>query len=144
MIAEAIVCLALNAYHEARDQDIRGMIAVSQVVMNRVESRRFPDKVCDVVYQGHHRKSWADPNKRIPIKNKCQFSWYCDGKPDEIDDQQSWKQAQAVAYMLLSRNVMRGISEGSTHYHATYVSPKWAPTLYPIGRIGKHRFYKWL
>ena len=45
MIAEALFCLALNAYHEARNQDIRGMVAVSQVVMNRVESDLYPDNV---------------------------------------------------------------------------------------------------
>jgi len=130
--------LALNIYFEAANQSTAGRLAVALVTHNRVQAQQFPDTFCDVIYD-----SKLDFYNN-PVKNKCQFSWYCDGKPDEIDDQRSWKQAQAVAYMLLSRNVMRGISEGSTHYHATYVSPKWAPTLYPIGRIGKHRFYKWL
>ena len=144
-------CLAKNIYHEARNDMMAGQFAVADVVLNRVHDKRYPNDICAVIYEGPVQESWrtkktADPNdaELVPIKNKCQFSWYCDGRPDIINDEPSWKQAQAVAYMLLSRNVMRGISEGATHYHATYVSPKWAPTLYPIGRIGKHRFYKWL
>ena len=43
MLTEALFCLALNAYHEARNQDIRGMIAVTQVVMHRVESDLYPN-----------------------------------------------------------------------------------------------------
>ena len=37
----------------------------------------------------------------------------------------------------------RGITEGATHYHATYVNPKWAKDLTLIGRIGEHIFYRW-
>ena len=37
----------------------------------------------------------------------------------------------------------RGITEGATHYHATYVSPNWAPELDLVGRIGTHIFYRW-
>jgi len=141
MIAEAIVCLALNAYHEARDQDIRGMIAVSQVVMNRVESRHFPDKVCDVVYQGHHRKSWADPNKRIPIKNRCQFSWYCDGKSDEPIDKMAWETSLLIASGVLNNSVDNLVGD-SLWYHADYVEPDWASEKREYVVIGNHIFYE--
>ncbi len=96
MIAEALFCLALNAYHEARNQDIRGMVAVSQVVINRVESDLFPDDVCEVVMQGPTRESWKtrqyeyiEEEDRVyyPIRHRCQFSWYCDGKSDEPHDE---------------------------------------------------------
>lgn len=53
-----IACLALNIYHEARGEGIKGMRAVASVVMNRVRSKLFPDTVCDVVSQ------------------PAQFSWY--------------------------------------------------------------------
>ena len=52
MIAEAIVCLALNVYHEAKNQSLSGQIAVAEVVMNRVNDPRYPNNVCDVVKQG--------------------------------------------------------------------------------------------
>ena len=54
MIVEAVMCLALNVYHEAKNQSLIGQIAVAQVVMNRVKDERYPDNVCDVVYQGQY------------------------------------------------------------------------------------------
>ena len=48
---ESIVCLAKNAYFEARNQSVLSQIAVSQVVMNRVQSPDFPNTVCGVVYE---------------------------------------------------------------------------------------------
>ncbi len=144
-------CLAMNIYHEARNDLMAGQFAVADVVLNRVLDERFPDNICDVIHQGpvrerHRTAETPDPDDAefIPVLHQCQFSWYCDGISDETKEQGAWKQAQAVAYMLISRDTMRGITEGATHYHATYVNPKWAPTLYPIGQIGKHRFYKWL
>ena len=61
MFAEAVMCLALNMYWEAKNQSMIGQLAVGQVVMNRVEDSRFPNTVCEVVYQGQHRPSWKDP-----------------------------------------------------------------------------------
>ena len=75
-------CLAMNIYHEGRSDNLAGQYAVADVVLNRVESKRYPNTVCEVVYQARMKPSWKDPDKLIPIKNKCQFSWYCDGKDD--------------------------------------------------------------
>jgi len=73
-------CLALNIYHESRSDNLAGQYAVADVVLNRVENKRYPNTVCDVVYQGKMKPSWKDPEKMIPIRNMCQFSWYCEGK----------------------------------------------------------------
>jgi spore germination cell wall hydrolase CwlJ-like protein len=54
-----------------------------------------------------------------------------------------WYEAQAIAYNMLEYNTYRGISEGATHYHATYVNPFWADSLQMVGRIGAHIFYRW-
>ena len=35
------------------------------------------------------------------------------------------------------------ITEGATHYHATYVRPDWARTKTKTARIGRHIFYRW-
>ena len=87
----SVRCLALNMYHEARSQGTAGLFAVSAVVINRVNDPRFPNGVCEVVYQGPIRESWKTRQHKdlpdterqyYPIKNKCQFSWYCDGKSD--------------------------------------------------------------
>ena len=43
LIAEAQFCLALNVYHEAKNQSLIGQVAVAQVVMNRVHDERYPN-----------------------------------------------------------------------------------------------------
>ena len=93
MFAEALVCLALNVYHEARDQPFIGQVAVAQVVMNRVHDDRYPDDVCEVVMQGP-TYSWKPD---FPVRHRCQFSWYCDGKSDKTPDQTAWEQALVIA-----------------------------------------------
>ena len=148
---EEIDCLAQNIYHEARNDMLIGQFAVADVVLNRVDDKRFPNTICEVVKEGPVRESaktrlTKDPNDAVyyPIKNKCQFSWYCDGQDDNTNEELAWRQATTIAYMILGNLTFRGVTEGSTHYHATYVNPRWAKTKYPVGRIGKHKFYRWL
>ena len=144
MILEtAFICLALNTYHEAKNQSTVGQIATAQVVMNRVEDKRFPNTVCEVVKQGPTRPSWEDPNKEYPIKHRCQFSWYCDGKSDVPKNEKAWKKAQDVAFLVLYNKIELDVTEGATHYHATYVKPAWAKTKKRTTRIEKHIFYRW-
>ena len=45
-----------------------------------------------------------------------------------------------IAYNMLEYRQFRGITEGATHYHATYVNPRWAKDLQMIGRLGAHIF----
>jgi len=130
MILEtAFICLALNTYHEAKNQSTVGQIATAQVVMNRVEDKRFPNTVCEVVKQGPTRPSWEDPNKEYPIKHRCQFSWYCDGKSDVPKNEKAWRKAQDVAFLVYYNKIQIDVTEGATHYHATYVRPAWAKTI---------------
>jgi len=144
MILEtAFVCLALNTYHEAKNQSLVGQIATAQVVMNRVEDTRFPNTVCEVVKEGPTRPSWEDPEKEYPIKHRCQFSWYCDGKSDVPKNKKAWKKAQDVAFLVLYNKIQLDVTEGATHYHATYVKPSWAKTKKRTTRIEKHIFYRW-
>jgi len=150
-----IECMARNIYFEAGNQSKAGMIAVARVVMNRVQDRRFPDNVCDVIYEGPMRESWKtkqDPNikeeNRIfyPVRDRCQFSWYCDGKPDDIVSKENniaWRQAQDIAYLVLVHNKYNGIVDGATHYHADYVDPSWNKTITLITHIDDHIFYRW-
>ena len=138
MIAEMLTCLALNVYHESKNQSLIGQIAVAQVTMNRVRDERYPDNVCDVVKQGLTYK-W---NPSIPIRNKCQFSWYCDGKSDKPRDEHAWDKAMLVAHGVYYGN-LDDFVEGATHYHADYVSPSWAKTKTKTVEIEDHIFYRW-
>ncbi len=140
MILEtALMCMALNMYHEAKNQSMLGQIAVGQVVMNRVEDKRFPDNVCDVITEAVTYKGTDKP-----VLHKCQFSWYCDGQKDEPDfDSKEWWDAKEYASIVLSGTIMLDVTEGATHYHATYVRPAWAKTKTKTTRIDRHIFYRW-
>jgi len=132
-----VQCMALNVYYEARGSNLADQAAVADVVMNRVNDSRYPDTVCSVVKQG-----LKDSNGNMR-RNKCQFSWYCDGKHDRPQDEDRWVEAQSIAWNMVEENKYRGITEGATHYHADYVEPRWASTLQLVGRIGAHIFYRW-
>lgn len=143
LLETAFICLALNTYHEAKNQSLVGQIATAQVVMNRVEDNRFPNTICEVVKEGPTRPSWEDPNKEYPIKHRCQFSWYCDGKDDTPKNEKAWRKAQDVAFLVYYNKIQLDVTEGATHYHATYVRPAWAKTKKRTTRIEKHIFYRW-
>jgi N-acetylmuramoyl-L-alanine amidase len=130
-------CLAQNIYYEARSSNRADRIAVADVVMNRVNDNRYPNTICDVVKQGEQHA-----NGKMK-RNRCQFSWYCDGKSDWPTNMDAWVEAQQIAYNMLVHSDARGITEGATHYHATYVEPNWARHYALIGRIGEHIFYRW-
>jgi len=139
MILEtALMCMAANIYHEAKNQPMAGQIAVAQVVMNRVNDNRYPDNVCDVVKQGLTYK-----NGKV-VLGKCQFSWYCDGKKDDVDKKsEKWRNSLRYASMVITNRITLDVTEGATHYHATYVRPAWARTKTKTVRINRHIFYRW-
>ena len=124
-------CLALNIYHETRAMSLADAHAVSDVVLNRVESTRYPNTICEVVHQGYK-----------PGRKDCQFSWYCDGRSDVPKDLESWEKSRKYARDMYFFEMFRGLTEGATHYHATYVNPYWAPSLNRVAQIGSHIFYR--
>ena len=152
-----IDCLATNMYFEARSDGYAGMYATSLVVMNRVVDNRYPNTVCEVVKQGPVRESWKTRDNPtiatkdrvfFPVKNKCQFSWYCDGKADNMYDEASLNTAKEIAKIVLSDFAKNGavdITEGSTHYHTVAINPYWANSrgMMKITQVGTHVFYKW-
>ena len=139
LIETALMCLALNTYHEAKNQSMIGQVATAQVVMNRVADSRYPNTVCEVVKQGPKYKG-----SDVPVRHKCQFSWFCDGKSDEPKkDSKEWRMAQEYARIVLSGRIVLDVTEGATHYHATYVKPSWAKTMTRTTRIESHIFYRW-
>ena len=143
LLETAFICLALNTYHEAKNQSLVGQVATAQVVMNRVADDRYPNTVCEVVKQGPHRPSWENPEKEYPVRHRCQFSWYCDGKSDIPKNEKAWRKAQDVAFLVYYNKIDLDVTEGATHYHATYVKPAWARTKTRTTRIEKHIFYRW-
>ncbi len=123
-------CLADAIYFEARGEPWKGQVAVAQVVLNRVKNPAYPNSICGVVYQN----KWK--------RNRCQFSFACDGIRDRVSNHHLWAQAQKIAREVTAgKHWLKGVG-ASTHYHATYVRPRWARTMIRKKRIGRHIFYK--
>ena len=136
---EARYCLAQNIYFEAANQSFAGKLAVAHVVMNRVDDLQFPNTVCEVVYQSKKRENWL--GNMVPIRNQCQFSWYCDGLSDEPVDSKTWINAIRISNMVLEE-IHPDITEGSLYYHADFVNPYWSDELLHVATIDNHLFYK--
>jgi len=124
-------CLATAIYFEARGEPEEGQIAVAQVVLNRVKNPTYPNTVCGVVYQNKSKR------------NRCQFSFACDGRADRITDKAAWEQAEALAKKSVEEQAATFLEEvgSATHYHATYVRPRWAGRMKQTDKIGRHIFY---
>lgn len=139
-----IACIAKNIYWEARNQTAKGMIGVALVSRNRVRDNRFPHSYCEVIQQGPTRPSWKDQNVEIPLRNRCQFSWYCDGLSDNIPtaDADVYQFAISIAFKIY-HGELTDFTSGATHYHASYVKPEWRKTKTKTIQIQDHIFYRW-
>jgi hypothetical protein len=123
-------CLARAVYFEARSESELGQMAVAKVVLNRTRAEGFPKTICGVVYQGSHRR------------NSCQFSFACDGLPDDVKQPAAWAQSKRIAKKAMAGDHGMGKSMGSaTNYHADYVKPKWSKSMRRLVKIGRHIFY---
>jgi spore germination cell wall hydrolase CwlJ-like protein len=123
-------CLTAGVYFEARGEPVKGQAAVAQVILNRVRNPAYPNTVCGVVYQN---EDW---------RNGCQFSFACDGVRDRVADKRSWTIAEDVALAVTAGRIWLPEVGSSTHYHATYVHPRWARAMEKMKKIGRHVFYR--
>lgn len=129
--AKAEKCIADAVYFEARGEPLRGQMAVAQVVMNRVFSGRYPNNVCDVVYQNANRHL------------ACQFTFACEGKDlSRIDEPDMWEQAKRIAKDVLDGKFWLGEVGHATHYHAYWVRPSWVNEMAKLYKLGVHTFYR--
>ncbi len=122
-------CLAEALYFEARGESVRGQFAVAEVIMNRVESGRFPDTLCGVINQG--------TGKRY----QCQFTYTCDGHKEVINEKRAYERVSKVARAALD-GIAKKMTAGATHYHTKAVRPSWSRVYKETARIGVHIFYK--
>ena len=156
-----VYCMAKNVYFEARHESTLGKIGVAHVTMIRVEDKRWPSTVCNVVMDGPIRESWKtkkDPTlpkekrKYYPIKNRCQFSWYCDGHRDMIwvtykngdvieQNMTAWRDSVTVAILVMNDVWAVDPTEGATFYYNPHIAnPGWAGKYRETAVIGNHRF----
>lgn len=117
-----IKCLSQNAYHEARSDGVKGMQAVTWVVLNRTKHPAYPSTPCAVI---------AQPK---------QFSWW-NGKTPQIKEKDAYTQAERVVEGVISGK-LKDNTNSSTHFHSARIKPVWASRLSYTTTIGSHCFYK--
>ncbi|MCF4997938.1 cell wall hydrolase [Pseudomonas syringae] len=125
---DPITCLARSIYWEAKGKDTPEMEAVASVVMNRLGHEGFPDTVCGVVKDGSETKS-------------CQFSWWCDGRPDQVKEDAEYALAKEIAGKALNRQ-LKDRTRGALYFHDRNVHPAWAKKYTRTAETGKFLFYK--
>jgi spore germination cell wall hydrolase CwlJ-like protein len=127
-IEDAVTCLSRNIYWEAKGEGPGGMKAIANVVMNRLGHEGFPNTICEVVKQGGER-------------SVCQFSWWCDGRPDSIAEEESYSIAKELARKALNQQ-LPDRTGGALYYHNRNVTPAWSSEYTMTAKIGEHLFYK--
>ncbi|MCV6594133.1 MAG: cell wall hydrolase [Silicimonas sp.] len=122
-------CLKEALYFEARGETVKGIFGVAEVILNRVDDRRYPDTVCGVINQG------------TGVKFRCQFTYTCDGRPEHMKDDKARALVGKVAKLMLD-GAPRALTKGATHYHTKAVRPNWAKVFPRTTTIGVHHFYR--
>lgn len=130
-LSEQEQCLATAIYHEARGEGIKGQFAVAEVVLNRVASRKFPNSICGVVFQG------VKPGRY----GGCQFSFACDSIPDALGNRRAADLARRIAQVMVEGG-HRGLTGGATYFHTVAVNPSWSKRFSNTALIGAHLFYR--
>lgn len=122
-------CLAEAIYFEARGEKAEGQQAVAEVIINRVNSEKFPDKICEVVTQGGSDK------------NRCQFSFNCDGLPEAISEKAAYAKVRMLAFRAMQGEISPLVGN-ATYFHAKWANPRWADAFEKTAEIGNHVFYQ--
>ena len=125
---DTLTCLSRTIYWEAKGASAEDMQAVANVVLNRLGHDGFPDTVCAVVKQGSERKA-------------CQFSWWCDGRADQIKEDQPYLAAKEIARKTLNRQLPDN-TRGALYFHDRQVTPAWSKTFVKTAQTHKFVFYK--
>jgi len=125
---DAITCLARSIYWEANRKNNAEMEAIAQVVMNRLGHKGFPNTICGVVKQGHEQGA-------------CQFSWWCDGRPDDAWEEEPYSHAKEIARKALNRQI-KDPTDGALYFHNRKITPYWSSEYIKTVEVGEHVFYK--
>lgn len=123
----AIICLALNVYHESRGEPIEGQLAVAMVTINRLKAQDEAD-MCKVVFEPG-QFAWTAGKSKDGVLNK-------EGLPKETA---AWEKAKDLAVKAMT---MMDFTDGATHFHEASLNPRWSKNHQITGQWGAHIFYK--
>lgn len=127
-VDDAIVCLSRTIYWEAKGGTDADMSAVANVVLNRLGHEGYPDTICGVVKQGSEKKA-------------CQFSWWCDGRSDQVKEDDRYAASKEIARKALNQQ-LTDRTKGAMYFHDRNVKPAWASEYIKTAETGKFLFYK--
>jgi spore germination cell wall hydrolase CwlJ-like protein len=122
-------CLTEALYFEARGESFRGISAVAEVIINRAQSKRFPNSVCGVISQG------------VGGKAGCQFSYKCDGRAEVYHEPSAYARVAKMAHLMLAGRLQK-VTDGALFYHSKAVRPKWSRKFLRTAQVGAHFFYR--
>ncbi|MFV3370723.1 cell wall hydrolase [Pseudomonas sp. NY15435] len=125
---DALTCLSRTIYWEAKGGGKADMEAVANVVLNRMGHGGFPDTVCGVVKQGQEQKH-------------CQFSWWCDGRSDQVEEKNRYDIAKEIARRALNQQ-LNDRTRGAMYFHDRHASPSWAKQYIRTAETDEFVFYK--
>jgi len=124
LLIAAAACLSLALYHEARGEPLLGQLMVARVIINRVQSPRWPSSICNVITQDR------------------QFSFYRKDNTPKPRDEIAWAKAQKLAVEIINDPDILPYSTAN-HYHTVEVHPVWRKGLHRLARIGRHVFWSY-
>jgi spore germination cell wall hydrolase CwlJ-like protein len=128
-----LACLARNVYYEAGNEPFKGQLAVAQVTVNRANSQKFPDDLCDVVSQRLRRGDTVI----------CQFSWYCDSRKNKtLRISESHPSYIAARRVFLEGHRVPKLGKDTYYFHNLTVSVSDSRPYKVIAQIGNHIFYR--
>lgn len=126
ILPDQATCLAEALYHEARGEGETGMIAVANVVINRVKHEKFPMDACSVIHQ------------------PSQFSFV--GVNEAIDEPEKYEQAKLLAKKALKNKLPKVVANDVIYYwnpdKVNMKKHQWIARVEPVKKIGKHQFAK--
>lgn len=123
---EELHCMTLALYKESRGEPERGSILVAQVILNRKESQKFKNSICEVV--------------KRKLKGRCMFSFWCTDNREVVNDIEQYKRLTQVAYdSMLGK--YKGITK-ATYFKRCDFKSNFFNKLKYLGRIGNHCFYE--
>lgn len=134
-ISTALMCLALNVFHEARGEPSIGQYAVAAVTLNR--ARQSKKDICAVVFEPH-QFSWANGNV-FTYRGRGSVTYYAVHPRKVPKKGAAWDRALEVARDALKTPPIMG---SILYYHNLSVKPKWAKAKEKVVQIGNHIFYR--
>lgn len=135
ILSTAMLCLALNIYHEGRGEPLIGQHAIAQVTYNR--ANRNPDNVCKEVFKPK-QFSWANTLTETKGAERARRS-----KKFIPTDDRAWDIARSIAFHTVKGN-LADFTKGATFFHTKSVRPIWRHSFERvyIAGAGRHLFYR--